>query len=36
MTRSPELTALVQRLRREHPRPKLRWTELVERVRQGR
>ncbi len=33
MTRHPELTELVERLRTERPRPKLRWSELVERAR---
>ena len=36
MTRHPELAELVQRLRQEHPRPTLRWSELVERVRRER
>jgi len=30
----PELTALVHRLRQQQPRPKMRWSELVARVRQ--
>jgi hypothetical protein len=33
MTRHPELAVLVHRLRQEHPRPKMRWSELLERVR---
>lgn len=36
MTRRPELTALVQKLRTEHPRPTLRWSDLLERVRNRR
>lgn len=33
MSRHPELTELVERLREEYPRPALRWGELVERIR---
>jgi hypothetical protein len=36
MTRHPQLDALVKRLREEHPRPTMRWSELVERVRRER
>jgi hypothetical protein len=35
MSRHPELTALVHRLRREQPRPSRRWSELVAWVRRG-
>lgn len=33
MSRYPQLTLLVTQLRAEHPRPSLRWSELVERIR---
>lgn len=36
MTRHPELTALVERLRDEQPRPSIRWSELVGRIRTAR
>lgn len=35
-TRHPELTALVARLRAEHPRPSTRWSELVGQIRAAR
>jgi len=36
MSRHTELTELVERLRAEHPRPRLRWSELIARVRASR
>jgi hypothetical protein len=36
MSRHPQLTALVHRLRRERPRPTLRWSELLTQVRATR
>lgn len=35
-TRHPELTALVERLRREQPRPRRRWSGLLDQLRVAR